>query len=180
MNRFVLFAAMFAIACEGDTGKDETGTTDTGPNTTPEVISADGLQITCAKDETTVTLTATITGTPDEALLTMSDFANSPPGLQEYNFDFDTKTGAIQPLTLTTLGNGDDTFFTCKGHFDEASAAMTYMIRLYDQGTLMACNVGSESGAEQAFIDDAGATPVQQPSNPDEFKSCDTTLALTY
>ncbi|MEM6928020.1 MAG: hypothetical protein AAF602_13900 [Myxococcota bacterium] len=188
MKRFVPFAFVFMIAadCPDDT---KTETADTG-DVAPDPIAAVGLQITCLEDETEVTFTPSITGAPAEAVLNYADFANNPNSFQEeHNFTFDAD-GAIEALTLATdpddaTGNyepGMEALLDCSLHFDEASAVTTYAIRLYDTDmTLADCQAGSESMDEQAFLDDAGATPAgAPPSMVEDFASCGTSLAISY
>lgn len=173
MSTFVIFAAL--VGCVDGETKDDTGTTTT---TAPDPIAATGLTIACNGDDTEVTFTAGITGTPDEAILNMSDFANSPPFQEENVFSFDT-AGDIQPLPIAV--DGTATLFTCPGHFDAASAVMSYAVRLYSAGVLADCNAGSESGDAQAYVDDAGATPSgSPPSTAEDFAGCGIDLALTY
>ncbi|MEO0606087.1 MAG: hypothetical protein AAF211_31955 [Myxococcota bacterium] len=187
MKRFVPFAFVFMIAadCPDDT---KTETADTG-EVAPDPIAAVGLQVTCNGDGSEVTFTPSITGDPTDAVLNYADFANASSFQEEHDFSFDAD-GAIEALTLATdptpaMGNFDpgvEALLDCAEHFAEDAAVVTYVVRLYDTDmTLADCQAGSESMDEQAFLDDAGATPAgAPPSNVEDFASCGTSLAISY
>lgn len=174
MHRFALFAAIFTVACEGDDTKD-TGTAPADP------IVVNGIGIACGTD---VTLTADISGPAADALVTAADFANNSFLVEENSFPTDAD-GAIDALTLalgTFPAGAGETAFNCADHYDQASAVMTYVVRAYDSGDVLAdCAAGSESGDEQAALDDmfAGAANGGVAA-PSEFASCSTDLAISY
>jgi len=172
MNTMMILA-LFGCPEEG---KDDSGTATTTTTTTPDPAAVTDLTIDCAKDDSSVTFTAATTGAADEAILNFSDFANTPPGAEEHLFTFDA-SGNIEDLVLAIPG---DTIFTCPAHFAEASAVMSYTVRLYDQGALVDCAAGSESGDAQAFVDDVVKNMTTGFTDTDDFASCMADLTLSY
>jgi len=187
MHRLAPIAALFALACDVDPSKTESATTptttDTG-ETEPEPIAAVGIMVRCNKAGDEVTFTPDITGTPAEALLNASDFANETTLQEENNFEFDDD-GVIQPLVLETTGfstPGEETGFDCAAQLERNTDLMTYVLRLYDADeTLADCAAGAEEYDAQKFLDAMGATDLGlKPTAPEEFASCETDLVISY
>ncbi len=181
MHRFALFAAFFAVACEGDSDKESV--VDTGMNG-GDPIAVTGIAVDCG--DTDVTLTPSASGPVADLLLTAADFANTGVFLiEENNFPFDAM-GNPDALSLTLAAfpaGAGETAFDCANHYDETSPVMVYVVRAYDSADVLAdCAAGSETaGDDQGFLDDEGASAANgMASNPDQFVSCETDLAITY
>ena len=148
MTRYAFIAAIAAVACTGDTGKNNgSGDTGTGPGGAPVVQS---YTVTCAADS--VTFHAKVSGEPFDGVIFE----------QETKSTYDPGSGIVQYSDEHDLGNAGDgiegtiaagaaygtqtknvsTLFTCDGAYNEPDW-MTYAFGVYDDSAAIAdCLIG--------------------------------------
>lgn len=181
-------AAPLPLAETVDTGEPRTTPPlETGEPPGSDPIAVTALQMTCNVSQTEIMLAPTIAGYPAAAVVNASDFANAPAYQEEHNFP--TQAGLIEPLFLEIVSSIAEqtqdatSLFQCEAHWSEDSLVMAATVRLYDaSGALADCEAGSENPGDAAdILADAWQSPVGAlPSNPQEFATCATGLALVY
>lgn len=145
--------------------------------------TADGLAIAC--DDTGIELKASIRGSADDAILNVTDFANVPAYHEEHGVPL--TNGRPDPLVLPTLPGGtftpgSTTIYTCGSHVAPATPVMAYVLRLYQAGVLVDCQIGAEypGGAADVRADQLASTFGGPITRPGELSTCGIGLTLTF